>query len=498
MEQGIILARVSSPKQEAEGLSLKEIQLPALQEYARQKGIDVPKNFEFVFQETADNKIRHKFNEVLDLVRKRKEIKHVICFRVDRITRNYRDAVAIDDLRTQQEKTIHFVHDRLIIDKNSSGRDIQDWDLKVFLAKQYINRLKDDAVNSANTKLRRHEWPSYAPYGYKNIDIDRKQKTVVPEPPKSLVVQKIFEWYASGNFSMLEIRAKIKKEFNLDVYKSKIECILKRKFYHGVMVFRGVEYPHDYERLITEELYDRAQDVRNGHNKKKFKYAGLPYAYRGLIHCSECGCLLTPEKKKGKYVYYHCTQFKGKHKCHWLTEETITGQFEELFKSLRLPENAKEQIVDTLRSSHAAKSTFNKQLNDQYNEDYERYENRIEKIYDEYLDGRITEDYHEKKREEYRTKQREIVNSRARLHIADEEYYLTAEYLLELSSNAYELFKSSEPIEKRQILNLILQNLELTGKTIKFTLLEPFNTIFAFADSPSWLRGRDSNPRPRH
>ena len=29
--------------------------------------------------------------------------------------------------------------------------------------------------------------------------------------------------------------------------------------------------------------------------------------------CADCGCMITPEKKKGKYVYYHCTQYKGKH-----------------------------------------------------------------------------------------------------------------------------------------------------------------------------------------
>jgi hypothetical protein len=28
------------------------------------------------------------------------------------------------------------------------GRDVQDWDLKVFLAKQYFNQLKEDATNS--------------------------------------------------------------------------------------------------------------------------------------------------------------------------------------------------------------------------------------------------------------------------------------------------------------------------------------------------------------
>ena len=51
-----------------------------------------------------------------------------------------------------------------------------------------------------------------------------------------------------------------------------------------------------------------------------------------------------------------------------------------------------------------------------------------------------------------------------KLHFADEEYYLTSEYLLKLASNAGKLFESSEAHEKRLLLNMTLQNLELKGK----------------------------------
>jgi site-specific DNA recombinase len=29
----------------------------------------------------------------------------------------------------------------------------------------------------------------------------------------------------------------------------------------------------------------------------------------GLLKCALCGCTMTAEKKKGKYVYYRCTGF---------------------------------------------------------------------------------------------------------------------------------------------------------------------------------------------
>ena len=68
-----------------------------------------------------------------------------MAYKVDRITRNYADAVMMDELRINDEKELHFVHDRLVLTSRSSGRDIANWDTKVFFAKQqlrlWINRI---------------------------------------------------------------------------------------------------------------------------------------------------------------------------------------------------------------------------------------------------------------------------------------------------------------------------------------------------------------------
>lgn len=109
--KAVILARVSTLRQEKEGLSLKDIQLPILRDYARDNGFEI--DSEFVFSESADRKIRTKFNEMITYVKNNPKIEAIIAYRVDRITRNYRDAVLIDDLRSEHHKEIHFVHDRL-------------------------------------------------------------------------------------------------------------------------------------------------------------------------------------------------------------------------------------------------------------------------------------------------------------------------------------------------------------------------------------------------
>jgi len=77
----------------------------------------------------------------------------------------------------------------------------------------------------------------------------------------------------------------------------------------------------------------------------------------------------------------------------------------------------------------------------------------------------------------------------SRLGFADEEYYVTSEYLLQLANRACDLFMSSEAEEKRQLLKLTLQNLKLEGKKVEFELVKRFDKVFACTSSQSWLPG---------
>ena len=493
--KAVILARVSTLKQEKEGLSLKDIQLPELREYATKKDFEVAK--EFVFSESADYKIRKKFNEMIDFVKQNEDIKAIISYRVDRITRNYRDAVKIDELRLDYGKEIHFVYDHLIINKDSVGRDIQDWDLKVFLAKQYLNRLKEDAINTAKFKISKNEWPGRAPYGYKNITKDDGSKWIVINEPEAEIVEKMYQWYSTSSYSMLEVRNKIKEVFGLDFSKGKIDFILKSPFYCGTMIYDGQEYPHNYDRIIDEELFNKVQEIKAGFNKKRFKYAGLSFPYRGLIKCADCGCLITPErkiKKSGKvYHYYHCTQYNGKHGAEWLTEDDLTKQFVSVFDKLQMPPDVVEDIATSLKNSHKDKSEFHQSLLSRYQSEYKKYEKRIEGAWEDKLDGSITESYYEKKRKDYRVKQKAINKKIEKLQFADEEYYITSSYLLKLAENAGKVFESSEPHEKRLLLKMALQNLELKGEKARYDWIKPFDKIAFYASRQSWLPRVDSN-----
>ncbi len=90
----ILFARVSSREQEETGYSLPS-QEKLLKDYAERKDFKISKKFSI--SESASGKYQRKsFDEMLDYVKKN-DIKIIVCEKVDRLTRNLRDAVLIND-----------------------------------------------------------------------------------------------------------------------------------------------------------------------------------------------------------------------------------------------------------------------------------------------------------------------------------------------------------------------------------------------------------------
>jgi site-specific DNA recombinase len=221
----------------------------------------------------------------------------------------------------------------------------------------------------------------------------------------------------------------------------------------------------------------------------------LPYFYRGLIRCASCGCMVTPEKHKG-LVYYHCTQYNGKHGAEWLREEILTEQIGTVFKKVQVPQDVVDQIVHSLKGVHQDKIQFRQEQVEKLNEEKEKYSKRVEKIYLDKLDESITEDEYTKFYEQFRSKIADIDTQLSMLQEAEDNYYMSAQYILELANRAFDLFKSSEVQEKRQLIKLVFQNLELNGRILTYEVVKPFDTLLAFADSTTKLRLEGSNLQP--
>jgi len=86
------------------------------------------------------------------------------------------------------------------------------------------------------------------------------------------------------------------------------------------------------------------------------------------------------------------------------------------------------------------------------------------------------------------------VNGRlARLQDAENNYYITAKYLLDLANRAYDLFDGSEAEEKRLLIKLVLSNLRVKGDKVVYDVNKPFDLILECNYSQVWCARQDSN-----
>ena len=489
--KGIIFARVSTDRQEKEGLSLEEIQLPKMREYAKEKDIEVVA--EYAIGETGGGyKERKKFNEMIEFLKKRKDVSEVIAFRVDRITRNFKDAVAMNDIMQQYDKHIHCIDENLVLHRDSPARDLSMWNMKVFIGQEYLNRVREDGNNTKYSKLEHGELPWGAPYGYEYKIVSEKPrvKTVAPKEPEATIVKRVHSLYSTGAYSCFSLAKAMNKEYGTRFVKSRIHELLTDRFYIGQILDKktGNLYSHIYETIIDEALFEKNQSILLGHSNHRRRYGGVPSAYRGLITCAECGCTITPEAKTKKqkngnvhhYMYYHCSNGKKAHeKLINMPENLIDEKIKEVLRGLQIPKERLEELRKDIDDAHKAKNEFYDEQSKEISAKRTELSNRQKRAYDMLMDGCITPQQYNENNKRYEDELAKLQRRAKRLDSAEEYFYRTVGYLIALFSHAETIFDNADEDEKRQIVSLLLSNLKLNGKELTFNLKKPFDELFS-------------------
>jgi site-specific DNA recombinase len=163
----VILARVSSKAQEEEGYSLNA-QEKLLKEYSSNKQLKIIKIFKIA--ETASKQVeRTTFQELLRYLDSGK-VHHLIVEKTDRLTRNLRDAVSIDDwLEKDENRRLHLVKEHTEIHKNATSDVKFMWTIYLAVAKKYTDNLREEVAKGVKQKLSEGWLPGRPPIGYMTV-----------------------------------------------------------------------------------------------------------------------------------------------------------------------------------------------------------------------------------------------------------------------------------------------------------------------------------------
>jgi DNA invertase Pin-like site-specific DNA recombinase len=496
--KAVILARVSTEEQRDAGNSLPA-QIERIRNYCGRSHLDVTDERIFSFDESAYKTKRDEFDKILDYLDRHKE-KVAVCFdKVDRLSRNVFDkrVSLLYEKAIGGDIELHFVSDGQIINTEMSAVQKFQFGMSLGLAKYYSDAISDNVKRAYETKRRSGEWIGRAPIGYKNITLDSGPKDIVFDEEREHHIRRIFELYATGNFSIRKIRHEITQAGLLSpqgkvLATSMIEHILKNPFYYGVAKSNDNLYPHKYRPLVTKELWGKCQQVLSGWSKKPFQYAAKPYIFRGLLRCAHCGCAMSPETHK-TFIYYVCTNAKGICKRIYVSENELLKPIHEILQALdRMSQDRVNDVVAGLRKSHESKEIYHGTALVGLRKEYDVIQQRLKRLYMDHLDGRLTQHEYDGYLHEFKSRQQEIDILLEERTEADERYYIAASTVLNLARRALEIFESSEVLQKRALLNFMLQNSVVDGKIPRYVLRSPFDAIYAFAKQPTGLPQLDT------
>jgi site-specific DNA recombinase len=486
MTESIIYARVSSKDQEVEGYSIPA-QLKALHEYAAKNNHPIVKEFTDI--ETAKKAGRTQFGCMLNFLKENSLIKHIIVEKTDRLLRNLSDYALLDRLITDFNITIHLVKENGILSKDSRSSDKLMFGIKTLMAKNLIDNLSEEVRKGMTEKAAHGEYPSGAPYGYINVKNNGKNAIKI-DPQAASFVKKMFEFYATGSYSLLSLRKKMISDGMIykngkNFYTSKVETILKNEFYIGVFHWNGKRYDNAvHEPIVTRELFQQVQTILRSPHKSKSKKGLFPYS--NLLSCGVCGCTLTAEVQKGKYIYYHCTGYKGNCKQPYLKQEILEQKFESLLGAIHITDEIQGFILQGLRDSMKEKIEYYNGLTQQLEKQIRLLQGRIDQAYLDKLDGNISEEFWKSHSRKWLEEKERLAAKLLAIQKADTHYLENACVILELSKRAAELFKSRVAEQKRRMIDLIVSNCSYKDGNIDLELKPVFQNIMDGAKSGSW------------
>ncbi len=477
--KAVIYARVSSKEQEETGYSLNS-QEELLNNYSTSRNdFNVVKVFRI--SESASGKIqRTTFTEMIKFMDKNK-INILVCEKVDRLTRNFKDALIIDEWLDQDEnRQVHLVKDSLVMHKHSKSQEKLNWGIRILFAKNYTDNLSEEVKKGQKQKIKEGWLPTTPPLGYKTVG-EKGHKIHVIDETVAPYIKEMFALYATGNYSTVALGEKMYKQgfrsrSGVQVVKSQIHKILSEPFYYGKLVWNGNLFEGKHDPLISKDLFDQVQ--------AKMSRGAIPYHNKGLtelrgkIFCGSCNKTVTWELQKGT-MYGGCKQCKaqlGKDKKYIHQEDLESDLLAHIASVAPLSEKVIDVLNQALKESHSEEIGLHETQTRNINNQLERIRQRMKNMYLDKIDERISGDFYDEQVAQFAEEKEALLHSLKKLEADNTEYYRVGFMIHEIALRAREIYlnENASIEERRMLLAYAFSNITVLAGNIKAEYTKPF------------------------
>jgi site-specific DNA recombinase len=454
---------------------------------------------------------REIFNDMLKRI-EGGEANAILTWKLDRLARNFDDGGkiigmlqrgVIQEIRTF-EKTYLPTDNVLLIA------------VELGMANQYVRDLSLNIRRGIREKVRRGVFYGKAPLGYYN---EPRLRTIEPHPKNFKKLKAIFENFASGDQTLMEVQRGLTKSgivgerTGKPLSLSTIGHLLRNPFFYGVFNHKGELHQGVHVPLITKKTFDEIQLVlldtgkpQNGYRKQK------GFLFLNFATCGSCGYAITAErhiKRSGlKFHYYRCTDKSKTQQCDdrsYTRQEKFESEVKRNTELVCLPDEWKEKFLARVETWADEAALTNQAVIDRLRGSLASLKSKLQRINNAFAEGTLDID-------EFRELKNPLVPQKVAIEQKNVRLETTKHHRLEplrnwiLEANqphqwvAEENWSEMKSFLKRVGSNRLLRAQTLTvswkstwGNLAKTTLAVR-RTDSVFEQNSLWWRQGDSNP----
>ena len=483
----VIWARVSS-REQREGYSI-DAQLRFNRDRAQANDWHVVR--EFVVAESAKRGAeRIAFNQMFAWIKanaKREKIEVILSHKLDRVCRDMRDAVRLQELEDSCGVQLAFVDNQF----GPGAAGALSFNVMAAVAQYYSDNLRSEVLKGMDEKVRQG-WPTgLAPYGY--INVKDRDEPVKPHLEKSKTLVRLFELYASGSYTFKSLADQLAGEGHVfrksqpRFHRTALSYILGNRFYIGELERNGQVFEGKYRRLIDRASFDACQDVLHGRNRRTGSPT-LPFA-GGLFQCGFCGQSITGERVRRKlkdggvreHTYYRCANNHpgpDHPRVRWKADDLEQAVVDDLAKMRLATPDVTAWFRTELRAAVTDLTAYRRRQSKSLAKRKTELASMRDRLLNAYLAGTVEEVVYKAKSNELKSENARNEEALAKLGDVDPARGETALELFDWTQNAAEIWRGSNNRVRREILDAVCLNRTLTDLNLVAIKRKPFD-VFA-------------------
>ena len=332
----------------------------------------------------------------------------IICWSVDRLSRNPTDDAAIRRLLESgkladiQFRNFHF-------ENTAMGKFLLT--IQNAQATYHVDSLSEGLKRTMREKLRRGQYPGRAHFGWR---FNHEIKNIEPKRNEAAFVLNLFKEFSTGAHSLRSVTRWLHEAYKQQGFKRRATLgntlkMLRNRTYIGLIPWKSTITEGKFTPIVPVPLFEKVQAILDQNRRPRKLRRRHEFPFCGVFRCS-CGAMITAQYAKGRrYIYYRCSR-KLLASCNepYVRAEELHREAREKLAPLALPAGWGALLYEMLDRMAGEHKNRNQQRHLEATRQLDEVKQRLGKLVSLHLDASLDD-------ETFQTEQERLILQKSRI-----------------------------------------------------------------------------------